>query len=213
MKLFSICILTTFSAIVNGQISISNLSLTDSTLPYLYIGIDNEISISGIGYVDHQSSIYITGGGGMISKVGANKCLIRVSTITDECRVNIQNKKTKKIVEKVYKVRVIYLPEATLNGHHFDTVSKQELLLFPLLNVIIPKSFWRHNYRIISFEASFISNGDSIKISTQGNRFSKEQITQVRELNPGDEIYFDQIRCLGPDSRTIKLPSFWIRIK
>jgi GldM C-terminal domain len=213
MRFIFILLLFGFSGISTAQIQVYNRSLTDSTLPYLYIGVDNAIEVDWNGLEPTEHAFSISNGGGSIMKLGGNKFIVRVTTVTDDCVIRISNKKRKTVFEKVFKVRVIYLPEATLNGHQFDTVSKQEVLLFPVLNVIIPKSFWRHNYRIIAFEASFISNGDSIKISTQGNSFSKEQIAKARELNTGDEIYFDQIRSLSPDSRTIKLPSFWIKIK
>jgi GldM C-terminal domain len=213
MKIIVATLALFISPIIKAQVSVTNLSLTDTTQNILYIGVDNKISITGKGFVDHESSISISGGGGMIIKVGANKFLITANAVTDSCFVRISNKKRKEIFEKVYKVRVIYMPEATLNGHSFDSVSKQEILLFPSLHVIISKCYLRHNYSITSFQTSFIANGDSIKILSQGNRFSKDQLAQVKELNTGDEIYFSELRCTSPDSRITKLPPFWIRIK
>jgi hypothetical protein len=213
MKLFFICVLATFSAIVNGQISISNLSLTDSTLPYFYIGVDNYIRISGKEFKEANSAIRVSGGGASILKESANRFIIRVNAITDDCRVWITNENGTTIAKKTFKVRIIPEAFATLNGKKNDTVSKKEILLSPFLKMIIPNCFLKLNYQITSFSVTLVSNGDHILIATKGNTLSLEQKKAIEKLQPSDTILFKEIRVGGPDDGFRYPLSFWIQIK
>jgi hypothetical protein len=47
MRYIFILISLFFSLISNGQVDIINRSLTDSSLDYLYIGVDNRIAVNG----------------------------------------------------------------------------------------------------------------------------------------------------------------------
>lgn len=213
MKLFFICILTTFSAIVNGQISIRNLSLTDSTLPYLYIGADNTIEIDWEKQNPSDHLISIHGGGGSISAVGENKFIVRVNTVTDDCSIRISNKKGKTILNKAYKVRVIENIMVSLDGLRDTTVSKSRILKNPLLTLTSRDCFYQFNIAIVSFEIS-VDIKDQIAVAPAlGNYLTEKQIDLIKNANEDGLLTIDNIRALGADGRSRKLPSIAIYIK
>ena len=208
MKLISFSLFTILSVTVYSQINIINESLTDSSKNIFYIGVDNRISIIGLA----DNTIAITGGGGAIYKTGKGQYVVRVSTPTDDCKIILING-TKNIFRKSYKVRTIGELVATLSGIRDTTVSRNRVLLNPFLSIVIPNCFYQHNLQVVSFSAIFINNRDSITTMANGNLLSQEQINLVKEASPGSNIYFDNIRGRGPDSRTRIFHPFWIKIQ
>lgn len=69
MKYIFTLIFLFFTTVSHGQINIINQSLTDSSRNFLYIGVDNRISITGSA---DNYSMAISGGGGTILKDGKN---------------------------------------------------------------------------------------------------------------------------------------------
>jgi GldM C-terminal domain len=209
MKYIFILISLFFSSVGHGQINIINLSLTDSSLSFLYMWVDNRISVTGSA---DNYSLAISGGGGTIQKAGKNQYIVRVTSVTDLCELTLL-KGTKSIFQKPYKVRTISNPIATGGGLNDTTVRVGVLLANPFISVVAPGCYFRLNYRVMSFRATLMQDTDSTITINNGNIFSTEQIRMIKMLKPGDKIYFDNIRATGPDSRIGTLPPFWIRIE
>jgi hypothetical protein len=91
------------------------------------------------------------------------------------------------------------------------------VLLATFLAPVIRDCYWRHGIVITSFTTTFISqqNGDSLLVAAVSNTFNPEQIKRTKELKPGDEIYFENIRVIGGSGSGCprKLPSFTIKIE
>jgi hypothetical protein len=209
MKLIGVSLFTILSATAYGQINIINESLTDDSKNIFYIGVDNRIRIS---VFDDNYSMAITGGGGTIQKTGKGQYVVRVTAVTDLCELFVL-KGTRNIFRKPYVVRTINDPVATLSGIRDTTVSRNRILLNPNLSIVIPNCYFRFNYRVVSFSASFINDQDSITTFSNGNILSPEQINLVKNAVTGSNIYFDNIRGMGADDRTRKFYPFWIKIQ
>jgi hypothetical protein len=210
MKLIAASIFLFLASVCKGQINIINQSLTDSTLNILYIGVDNRIKVTG--YNDSYN-LTITGGGGSLYKTGKNEYIVHSSTPTMLCELVIL-KGTKHIFRKSYEVRTISTPIATTCGLKDTTVKAGDLLVNPFVSVFTPGCYLRLNYRIISFHATFIQDTDSTITISKSNMFSTEQIQMIKILKPGDKIYFDDLRYIGPnDARNLPPLPFWIKIK
>jgi hypothetical protein len=211
MKYIFILIFLLFTSVSHGQINIINQSLTDSSLDFLYIGVDNRISVTGPA---GNYSMAISGGGGTILKDGKNQYVVRVNSVTDLCEL-ILLKGPKNIFRKGYKVRTIPELIVTAGGLRDTTVKAGVLLANPFISIVFPGCYFRISYKVTSFEATFIKDADSTSttIINNGNIFSPEQIKMIKILKPDDEIFFEHIRVMGPDNRGHILPSFWIKIK
>jgi hypothetical protein len=194
---------------LQSQVNIYNLSLTDSSLNYLYVGVENEIKTNGM--TPHHA-ISITGKGSTITLMRQNHYIVRVAVPTDECKVTI-TKANKQIFQKIYKIRMLSNPIATINGLRDTTMKASILMVNPFLVAHIPGSYYHVNYSVTSFRATFINSIDSTLTTSTGNNLSAEQLKLVRSLESGDKIYFDGIRATCPDCRSVTLPAFWIRIE
>jgi GldM C-terminal domain len=211
MKYIFILISLIFSSVSHGQVNIINQSLTDSSLNFLYIGVDNRIRVTGL---TDNYRIAISGGGGSIIKTEKNQYVVHVNSVTDLCELTLL-KGTKSIFRKPYKVRTISTPITTVGGLKDTAIRVSLILTNPFISIVAPGCYFRLNYRVTSFEATFIQDADSTGTTTinNDNIFSPEQIKIIKTLKPGDNIYFDNIRAIVPGNRGYKIPSFWIKIE
>ena len=110
MKFIISLFLTVIALKTAAQTDIICAKLTDSSLNYFYIGLDNPITIIGDRKIDNYT-VTISGGGAIITKVSANNYIVRATTVTDDCRVVIVGKNGKVILKKDFKVRVVQEPK------------------------------------------------------------------------------------------------------
>lgn len=179
----------------------------------MYIGADNTIEIDWEKQNPSDHLISIHGGGGSISAVGENKFIVRVNTVTDDCSIRISNKKGKTILNKAYKVRVIENIMVSLDGLRDTTVSKSRILKNPLLTLTSRDCFYQFNIAIVSFEIS-VDIKDQIAVAPAlGNYLTEKQIDLIKNANEDGLLTIDNIRALGADGRSRKLPSIAIYIK
>lgn len=210
MKQILLYISIIFSISSYGQIEIINQSLTDSSLNLLYIGVENYIEIKSQKKLK-EVQLTIAGATGNLTKIGDEKFVVRVNS-ADSCTLNILQS-GKLLKKKLYQIKTIPDPIATLNGIKDTTISKSKFLVNPILSIVFPNCYYRSNLQIISFQATFIESGDSTFTFAHNNYLSEEQIKLAKQLSPGSKVYFDGIRARGPDSRTSALKPFWIKIK
>jgi hypothetical protein len=210
MKFFITCFLISLSIKSAAQIDIECLKLTDNKRNLFYAGVDNPIKVHMNNPLDNYT-ISTIGAGSSLSKVGKGEYMIWVTTV-DTCSIIISQNQ-KEVFRKIFISNVIPNPVASLRGMHDTTVKRNWILANPSLSVIFPNCYYQHGFQIISFQAVFIEAGDSTFTVTNGNLLSSEQLKLVNRQISGNTIYFNEIRGTGTDSRTIKLPSFWIKIE
>ena len=196
-----------------SQVNISNYSLTDSSQNIFYVGVDNLIKISGNQYDYLKQSVSIKGGGAKLIPGGIGTFIVKVQTETDDCRIWI-NENGKVIFKKDFIVRTVRDIVVRYGGLKDSIATINQLLANPFLFIDIPESYYKHNFQVTSFTATFINQGlDSLKTYSVGNLLTTEQKELIKKLKTGDKIFFDQLYALGPDSRKRKLKSFTITIK
>jgi hypothetical protein len=213
MRSIIICVLFTAAIKTSAQINIICPKLIDSSLNYFYIGVDNPIKVIGNKITDNYT-LSITGGGAVITKMSANNYIVKTTTVTDDCRIVIIGKAGKVIFRKDFKIRNIGDQVTGLASLRDTTLNKNKILLNPFLSTGIPNCYFKLPFQVVSFTATFSNDSDSI-ITTiaNGNHLSQEQLSLVKEADPGTWITFEDIKVYGPDSRTRKVPSFWIKIE
>lgn len=201
-----------FSVAGNTQPRVYNRSLTDSTLPYLYIGVDNAIEIDWKGLKPEEHRISISGGGASITTHSPNKHVVRAITKTDECIISISNKKGKVVLKNIYKVRELEYSQLSLGGIQSGSITtKEKILANPFLSLECKGCYYRHGFQIVSFVLTVDVNEHIEEAPGTGNQLSERQITMVK--NAGELLTIDNIRATGPDGKSRKLPSLVFYIK
>lgn len=203
MKASLVIICLFLIAAAAAQPRINCPALTDSSLNYLFIGVDNPIELVDLKIPAENVVISISGGGGSITKVGPYKYVVRVTTVTDHVLINISNK-TKLLFSEQFKVRTI--GERKYNWESGSTTKKDSLLKYQFLSLTIPGCYFKLNYEILSYEAS-IGNNDFIDTYTiTGNFFSAALVRRLYTKNNDTILTFDNIRVKGPDGRSHRSP-------
>ena len=211
MKLIMLSFLIFCSFRSFSQIDIINQSLTDSSQKILYAGTENVIVVKGLENTSYK--INITGGGAFINKIENNIYAVRAITSKEICEISV-TKNNKNVFRKSFTVKEIesWLA-ATIGGFKDTIIRKERIFINPFISIIIPGSYYRHNYEVISFNAIFIQNGGSSITTAVSNMLSEEQIKYIKQLSSGDQIIFNQIRATCPDCRNVKLKDFWLKIE
>jgi gliding motility-associated protein GldM len=94
----------------------ANASIALDKMNVLYIGVNNPVTIAASGGGDDKVQPSITGGGGSIQKVGAGKYVVRVSSVTDDCKITVSVDGKVAGVSQ-FRVRTIPTPVATVGGY------------------------------------------------------------------------------------------------
>jgi len=189
---------------------VSNLTLTDSSLRILYIGVENRLQITGVKKPD-EITVTISGAGANIRKVQPSQFIVQAS-VTGQATLSVfrLGKLLKKIV---FEVKIIEPAVAGLNSNRNTTIRKSQLFAAPWVNIYFEYAKLHLNYVVVSFTMKTELNGDSLFIEAKGNQLNQEQLNTIRQLNNGAIIFFEDIRVKGPDSRTTKAEPFWIKIE
>jgi len=144
-----------------SQYQILNNSLTDPSIPILYVGIDNIIEVKGIDdFLDYQLNDSFK----KISKENNKKSIFRIYINTSTANYDTVNLilNNQIIFTKIYKKEIIQDPIAMVGNITDSVASTQEIVSNTLLSVYIPECYYKFNYWILSYSVYFIIDGDSV---------------------------------------------------
>jgi hypothetical protein len=207
LKQIQIGILVFLPVLAFAQVKISCPKLTDPSAAIFYIGVDNPVTITG---AEPPEKFQVTiSGGASITMTGSNNYLVRATT-TDSVTVRVF-RMNKQVLLRKFSCRVLPGPVTTIGGFLDSVFSKNKILSNPVLQVIQPGSLYQMHFQIIAF--NLICSDGSESESAGSGQFSQEQLSIIKSAESGSHLIFDNIRCIGPDSRSIKLVPFRVRIQ
>ena len=180
----------------------------------LYIGVDNPVSISTSGGGSEVQDVAITGGGGNIKSLGGGHYIVRVNTVTDECYVTV-SVKGKLAGKSQFRTRTIPRPVATVGGAESgDNMTAGQFRAQTGVGAYIKDFPFELKYTVTSFTLTADNDqGDIEEAPCTGNLWSPKALNMIKGLAGGRTVTVDDIRALGPDGRTQKLPSLVYYIK
>jgi gliding motility-associated protein GldM len=191
-----------------GQ-SATAISLTKMNV--LYIGVDNPVSIAASGGAEQLNP---TISQGSLTKTGPGQYIARVNSITDNCTISV-NVAGKLAGQQVFRVRTIPDPVATIGGNASgDNIAAGAFKAQSGVGAYIKDFPFELNYRVTSFSvAADTDDGDIAEAQCQGNTWSGQARAIINRVHAGQTVTIDNIRAIGPDGRTRKLPSLVYYIK
>ncbi|MGZ8538525.1 MAG: type IX secretion system motor protein PorM/GldM [Flavisolibacter sp.] len=187
----------------------SGIAVSADKMNVLYIGVENPLTITaGVGSEKVSASFT----GGSISKVGGSKYIAKPTnpgehTIT----VRAEDKSTP------VKFRVKYLPKpATFVGaSRGGSISAATFKAQGGVIARLEDSEFDAPFRIVSYRLG--ASGGAFPVyqeaSNEGNRWNGSASNIVSKATPGTSIYFDQVRVVGPDGRTVEVPPMVFNLK
>jgi hypothetical protein len=180
----------------------------------LYIGVDNPVTIAASGGGDDKVQASITGGSGSLQKVGAGKYIARVNAVTDDCKISVMVD-GKLAGQSVFRVRTIPAPVATVGGvASNENMSAGQFKAQTGVGAYIKDFPFELKYSVVSFTlVADNAEGDIDEAPCTGNTWSPKALSIIRGLSGGRTVTIDNIRALGPDGRTVKVPGLTYYIK
>ena len=191
----------------------SGASIALDKMNVLYIGVDNPATIAASGGGDDKVQVSVTGGGGSVSKTGTGKYNIRVTSVTDDCRVSVTV--DGKTSSYPFRVRTIPAPVATIGGvASNENMTAGQFKAQTGVGAYIKDFPFELKYSVVSFVLSADNaDGDIDEAPCQGNTWSPKALGIIRGLSGGRTVTVDQIRAQGPDGRVQKIPGLTYYIK
>lgn len=215
MKIILIAISFFFSLRSAGQVKIVNESLTDSTVDYFYIGVENKISISGISSSNYKiniSSLYAT-----LTKIAADEYIVRVNSPTDSCQLSILAD-GKIIFARYYKVRVLpdqIITLGSFNNRDRDTATIEEILADSKLRVELPGCYFKHNVKVAAYYSTIgTEQTETVHLKpTPGDQLTSWERNRILRCSPGDMIILSNFILNNKISGDYTIPPIILRVK
>lgn len=192
----------------------SNASIALDKMNVLYIGVDNPVTVAASGGGDDKVGFSISGGGGSYSKVGPGKYNVRVNSPSDDCKITVSVDGKVAGVSQ-FRVRSIPDPVAAVGGKPSGAnINAGEFRAQAGVGAGIKDFPFDIRYAVTSFIITGeTGDGDLIEAPVRGNTWDSRAAGVVRGVKPGQTITIDDIRAVGPDGRSRKLPSLVYYIK
>jgi gliding motility-associated protein GldM len=206
--------LQTINKTIDYTVGQANASIALDKMNVLYIGVDNPISISASGGGDDKVQVTMTGGGGSVIKNGGGHYTARVNSVTDDCKITVSVDGKVAGVSQ-FRVRTIPRPVATVGGAESgDNMTAGQFRAQAGVGAYIKDFPFDLKYSVVSFTLTADNaEGDIEEAACTGNLWSPKAADMIKRLAGGRTVTIDEIRAVGPDGRTQKLPSLVYYIK
>ncbi len=165
----------------------------------LYRGIENPLSFAIPGM--SKGSIFFNADLPMsLSTVNKRIIVIPESTgIANISLYRILEKDTLKLGTRSFNVKNLPPPIPTLNGKSSGFILRDSLIKAEGINAIIKDFNYNYEFQVISYELSFEVGNNRIIVVIPDNNISEDVRNQFEHISHNSNIYFRNIRVLGPD--------------
>jgi gliding motility-associated protein GldM len=190
----------------------SNAAVQLDKLNVLFIGVDNPITISGSGSVE-QLKVFASGGGGAVISGGGGHRTVKVSSETDNCIINVTTPDGKTTPIK-FRVRSIPDPTPMIGINKGGDIPASYFKSQAGVRAVLENFFYETQFNVTGFRITGDGEGFSDiqeKINTGATWNEARSI--INQCRPGSFITIEEIRCVGPDGRSRKLPPMLFYLK
>ncbi len=190
-----------------------SVAISADKMNVFYIGVENPISVSAAGVSSNDLRVGISGGGGQLSKTGSNSWMVKVSTPTDDCKINVTGGAMN--ASKQFRVKRIPDPTAKLGNKEDGAMGNGEFKAQQGLIAWLENFDFDAKCDIQGFALTKVAKrADPVEIVNSGGRFGSDAARLVQSASPGDTYYFENVkaRCPG-DAAGRKINSLVFKIK
>jgi gliding motility-associated protein GldM len=188
------CLLTAQEVGKNAVVAATNMNV-------FYLGIRNPVEIAVPGITSDKITATVTNG--TIVKTDGGWEVQPASTNESVITVFADNKK---VSEKVFRVKKLPAPTASLTGINNGGISKDKILSAEALEVKLEDFVWNINYEIKSFKLLISEEGKDTELLSKGNRLTNEMKSMITSLKRGQNLFIKDITATGPDGKLRELP-------
>lgn len=191
-------------------INAQNVTVANTKMNVVHIGVDNPISISVSDNSAEDIEVKVSDGE---IEGEAGKYIWRVSTPgTAEVAVSIKGK----IIETFnYRVKRIPDPVAVVGKTMSGSMTAAELKAQPGVNSVINNFDFDAQCQTVSFVMTVVrKNADPVDTSNNGAKFSTTAKRLINTVEAGSILYIENVKCKCPgDAAARKINSIVIKVK
>ena len=194
------------------EVARPSMTVSPTKMNVFYAGLDNPVSISVPGIPPSNVKVAITNGA---IQSGANGFIIRPDKVGVKSIISVSaliDNALKPIGSMEFRVKKVPDPVASVAGKTDGVITRNELMAQQGVLAKIPDFDFEMNFTVTSFVVSTSKGGFIVDKTTKGNRFSPDQITLMKGLNPGSRLYIESIVVKGDDGTTRSLPPISFKI-
>jgi gliding motility-associated protein GldM len=176
----------------------------------LYIGVDNPLSISAGSTGREKMHASFTNG--TLTPLGGDKYIAKPTTPgMGKIIANINGKNS------YFDMRVKYLPlpAGFIGTRRGGAIPTAEFKAIGGLIVRLLESDFEAKYKVVSYKLGAIGGSipQYVEASNDGNRWGGSAASLVNRASPGTAVFFDEIRVVGPDGRTVQIPPMVFQLR
>jgi gliding motility-associated protein GldM len=176
----------------------------------LYVGVDNPVSISAPGVTPENLMPSISGGGTIVGSKG--KYIVRVNSPGMNVNVDVRGKSvdgkgSQMLGSTLFRVKAVPDPQATIGGLTPGTVSVSQFKAQGGMIANLKDFDFDMRFDVISFRMLyFAARKDVEPFANTGAIYNAKLQQVIRNAKAGDRFIFDEVKVVGPDRITRKLP-------
>lgn len=184
-----------------------NAVVSPTKMNVFYIGVDNPVSISVAGSAPDKIEASLTGAQGSLTKVSAGNYIAKL-TGGSKCTIPVSVKKadgkgTTSMGAPEFRIKRIPDPVPMLLGKRSgESISVGELNSAGYLSCVLENFDFQANFTVVSFEFGANIGGMYKTAQVTGNKFDGQVTALLKQVKPGNRIFFSDIKAKGPDGST-----------
>lgn len=192
-------------------------TISNTDLNIMYRGYDNPFSISVPGVSNQLLDVKCSGAS--VSKNGDTWIIVPGANSPDKMSIEVYAKmgnSSRMMGSHTYRIKNLPPPNAyfEVNGVPSDS-EKQSLRALTNPNNKLIASYGtdglvQAKFDIVSF---YVKLPSGFAVSVKGDRMDKRAISEIRQLQQGNQITIMNIKAKGPDGREIQLRSLPIELR
>ncbi len=178
----------------------SGASIFLEKMNVVYIGVENPMTISGGSVGREKVHVSFNSPGASISNTGGDHYVVKPTTPgLAKIIINANGKN----FEFPIRVKNLPLPAGFIGSKKGGSISSAEFKAIGGLIARLEDSDFEAPFKVVSYKLGAIGGGipQYTEASNENNRWSGNAATIVSRSTPGTNIFFDQIRVVGPDGK------------
>ena len=178
----------------------SGASIFLEKMNVVYIGVANPMTISGGSVGAEKVHVNFASPGATLTKTSGDHYEARATTPgMSKIIVTAAGKN----FEFPIRVKNLPLPAGFIGSKKGGAISSAEFKAIGGLIARLEDSDFEAPFKVVSYKMGFIGGGISSynEAGNEGNRWSGNAASLVARSTPGTNVFFDQIRVVGPDGK------------
>ncbi len=195
------------------QVAAPSVAISPTKMNVFYVGVDNPVAITASGVPADKLSVKI-GPIGSIKKVGNGKYIVRVNRVgktTVSVYANMDNQ-SRKLGSMEFRCKTVPDPKPRVGNLKPGPVAKAVLLAQQYVRAELENFVFDLKFPVVQFTVSATIGSFTDEETVKGSRINQRQKDIIKQLKPGQKVYFENIKAKAPDGSIRDLGTISFRI-